>query len=219
MPPIHIRPASTALDDGLRLLQNFDSQLPWLSSIGSSAQWGASTRSDREDVRAEYRGKVERSERGWDDPWTRDWVRAYVAEVQVKREDLSPELLELAIENTTDTVRLPVAGMVLQGRSSEYVRGLVPENDDGDPFVYLLYLLSDRRTGELGKGAGAALIAHARDETRKLGFGRLCVDCWRGNDSKLVQYYEQQGFKVLGHFDAEEKGACSWQGTVLEMRL
>jgi hypothetical protein len=88
MSSIHIRPASTAKDDGLRLLRNFDSQLPWLSSIGSSAQWGNSTRSDQEDQRAKYRSKVESSERGWNDPWSRDWVRAYIAEAEVKREDL-----------------------------------------------------------------------------------------------------------------------------------
>ena len=187
MPSIYIRPASTALDDGLRLLRNFDSQLPWLSSIGSSAQWGSSSRSDQENQRATYRSKVDSSERGWNYPWSRDWVRAYIAEVEVKREDLSSELLELAIESASDAVRLPVAGMILEGRSSVYVRDILPENDDNDPFVYLLYLLSDRTTAPHGKGAGAALISHAKDEARKLGVKRLCVDCWRGNDDKLVQ--------------------------------
>lgn len=190
MPSIHIRPASTATDDGLRYLRNFDSQLPWLSSIGSSAQWGSSTRSDQEDLRAKYRGKVESSERGWNDPWSRDWVRAYVAEVEIKREDenLSSELLELATKCTNnDALRLPIAGMILQGQSSEYVRDIIPENDDNDPFLYVLYLMSDRRTAPRGKGAGAALISRAKDEARKLGFRRLCLDCWRGNDNKLVQ--------------------------------
>lgn len=191
MSSIYIRPASTAADDGLRFLRNLDSQLPWLSSIGSSAQWGTSTRSDQEDLRAKYRGKVESSERHWNDPsWSRDWVRAYVAEVEIERgEDVSSELLELATECTNDDahLRLPVAGMVLQGQSAEYVRDILPENDDNDPFIYLLYLLSDRRTAPRGKGAGAALIARAKDEARKLGFRRLCLDCWRGNDNKLVQ--------------------------------
>ncbi|EXJ93151.1 hypothetical protein A1O3_01708 [Capronia epimyces CBS 606.96] len=190
MPSISIRPASTATDDGLRLLRNFDSQLPFLSSIGSSAQWGSSSRSDQEDQRAKYRGKVESSERGWDHAWSRDWVRAYIAEVEIKREDLSSELLELATdtsESTTAAVRLPVAGMILQGQSADYVRDIVPENDDNDPFIYVLYLLSDRRTAPHGKGAGAALISHAKDEARKLGIRRLCLDCWRGNDNRLVQ--------------------------------
>ncbi|KAJ9614159.1 hypothetical protein H2200_002295 [Cladophialophora chaetospira] len=193
MPPIHIRPASTATDDGLRLLRNFDSQLSWLSSIGSSAQWGDTSRSDQEDHRAKYRGKVERSERGWNDPWSRDWVRAYIAEVEVKREDLSSELLAIAGESTkdaaadADAVRLPVAGMILQGQSSDYVRDIVPENDDNDPFIYVPYLLSDRATAPHGKGAGAVLISHAKDEARRLGIKRLVLDCWKGNGDKLVQ--------------------------------
>ncbi|EXJ80120.1 hypothetical protein A1O1_08262 [Capronia coronata CBS 617.96] len=214
MPSIYIRPASTATDDGLRLLQNFDSQLPWLSSIGSSAQWGGSSRSEQEDQRAKYRSKVESSERGWNNPWSRDWVRAYIAEVEMKREDLSSELLELAIESPNDAVRLPVAGMILQGQSAEYARDILPENDDNDPFIYLLYLLSDRRTAPYGKGAGAALISHAKDEARNLGLRRICLDCWRGNDNKLVHYYEKQGFRVIGNFDAD-----NWPGAVMEMRL
>lgn len=184
---IHIRPASSAADDGLRLLRNFDSQLSWLSTIGSSAQWGTSSRSNQEDMKAKYRGKVESSERGWNDSWSRDWVRAYIAEVEVKRGDLPADLLDSTIESTNGSVRLPVAGMILQGRSSDYVQGILPENDDSDPFIYMLYLLSDRRTTAYGKGAGALLISHAKEEARNLEINRLCVDCWKGNDDKLVQ--------------------------------
>jgi hypothetical protein len=77
--------------------------------------------------------------------------------------------------------------MVFQGQSSEYVREIVPKNDDNNPFIYVLYLMSDRRTAPHGKGAETALISHAKDEARKLGLRRLCLDCWRGNDNKLVQ--------------------------------
>ncbi|KFX94467.1 hypothetical protein O988_06293 [Pseudogymnoascus sp. VKM F-3808] len=219
MPSIHVRPASTTADDGLRLLRIYDSQLPWLSSIGSSGQWGVSPKSDQEDQRAKYRSKIEISERCWNDPWSRDWIRAYIAEVEVKRRDLSSELLEIASESTGDVVRLPVAGMVLQAQSFAYVRDIVPENDDNDPFMYFSYLLRDRATSTRGKGAGAALISHAKDEARKLGIRRLCVDCWSGNDQKLIHYYEQQGFRVIGHFEIEAEGKDNWPGAVLEMRF
>lgn len=187
MPDIFIRPASSVTDDGLRYLRNFDSQLSWLSSIGSSTQWGSSPRGDQEDQRLKYRDIVQSSERGWDDPWNQDMIRAYIAEINIQRDDLSPDMLKLTIASTSDVVRLPVAGMILQGSSSEYVRSVLPKNDDEDPFIYLFYLLSDRTTGSYGKGAGAALISHAKDEARRLGVKRLCVDCWRGNDEKLVQ--------------------------------
>lgn len=187
MPAILIRPATTATDDGLRLIRNFDSQLSWLSSIGSSAQWGSSPRSNEESQLVRYRGKVESSERGWNDAFSRDLIKIYIAEVELRANELLPELLELTTESTGEILRLPVAGMILQGRSSEYVQSVIPENDDNDPFLYLFYLLSDRRTASYGKGAGAALISHAKDEALKLGVRRLCVDCWSGNDGKLVK--------------------------------
>jgi hypothetical protein len=186
MPPINIRPASTALDDGLRYIENFDSQLSWLSSIGSSSQWGNEPRSGQEDLRIKYRGKVAASERS--EPWSRDWVRAYIAEVDVKRGELPPELLELATEVEDDGItKLPVAGLVLQGQASDYVRDILPENDEKDPFIYLVYLMSDRRTTPYGKGAGGKLISQAKDEARNLGIKRICLDCWKGNDDKLVR--------------------------------
>lgn len=187
MPPIHIRPASSAVDDGQRLIQNFESQLSWLSAIGSGAQWGSTSRDD-EETRDKYRRIVKNSEEGWNDPWSRDWVRAYIAEVEVTRQDLSPHLLDGLSQGPEDLVRLPVAGMILQGRASQYVQKVLPENDDDDPFIYLYYLLSDRATAAHGKGAGAALISHAKSEALSLGVKRICVDCWKGNGSKLVQY-------------------------------
>lgn len=138
-------------------------------------------------MRAKYRGKVQRSEQGWDDCWDRDSVKVYIAEIEAKREDLPSNLLELAIEQSRDVVRLPVAGMVLEGQSPDYVRSVLPVTDGEDPFIYMQYLLSDRRTSPHNRGAGVALIFHAKEEARKLGIKRLCLDCWRGNGNKLAQ--------------------------------
>ena len=186
MSSLHIRPASSAADDGLRLLHNFDSQLPWLATVGSSEQWGSSPRSAEEELRAKYRAKVEKSEIEWDRPFSKDWTRAYIAEVEVAEEDVTAELRELTAQGTKGNLRLPVAAMILAGESMEYVRSILPAQDENDPFVYLAYLLSDRRTRPMGKGAGAELISYAKEETNKLGLNRICTDCWRGNDRKLV---------------------------------
>lgn len=187
MSSLHIRPASTAADDGLRLLKNFDSQLPWLSTIGSSAQWGSSPVSGKEDLQAKYRAKVEKSELEWDRPWSETWTRAYIAEVEVAEEDLTTGLPELAVQGPNGTFRIPVAAMILAGESFDYVRSILPKQDENDAFVYLAYLLSDRRIRPFGKGAGAALISYAKEEDRALGLKRLCSDCWRGNDRRLVK--------------------------------
>ncbi|KAK3710987.1 hypothetical protein LTR37_010008 [Vermiconidia calcicola] len=219
MPTFHIRPGSVAAGDPERLLDNFDSQLPWLATKGSGGQWGSTRRGDKADKQEEYRAKVKRSETYVDQPLSQDWIRTYIAEVEARAEDLDPEIRKLSSTEVDGRgqVRVPVAGMVLDAKSADYVRSILPERDEEDPFVYLHYLLSDRRTSSIGKGAGAALIAHAKEELRKLGVERMCCDCWRGNDRRLVSYYETQGFKAIGDFGPEETD--SWLGTVLEMRL
>ena len=187
MSGFHIRPASTASDDGLWFLQNYDTHLPWLASIGSGAQFGISPLSEDQDNRAMYRQMVGRSDKGWNAPFSRDWIRAYIAEVDIPKHEVPSELLGRASTGPADTVRLPVAGMVLRGRSKSYVRSILPEQDDSEPFVYLEYLLSDRRTNSLIKGAGTALIAHSQQEAKNLGVSRICSDCWQGNDQRLVR--------------------------------
>lgn len=188
MSALHIRPASTAADDGLRLLENLDYQLPWLATVGSGSQWGSEPRSTQEDQLAKYRAKVAQSEADWDSPWSVDWIRAYIAEAEVDGAELTSEQRELAHEVSNGRFRIPVAGMILVGESMEYVRDILPRQDEQDPFIYLAYLLSDRRARPIGEGAGAALLQHAQDEARKLGINRICVDCFGGNEKKLVKY-------------------------------
>lgn len=188
MSSFHIRPASTAADDGLWLLQNLDSQLPWLATVGSGAQWGSEPRSTKEESRTRLRAQVRQSEEQWDLPFSKDWMRAYVAEAEATEAELSAEQQRLAREVLNGKYRIPVAGMILAGRSLEYVQPLLPEQDERDPFLYLAYLLSDRRTSPLSTGAGAALLQHAKEEASRLGISRICGDCWRGNDRRLVKY-------------------------------
>jgi hypothetical protein len=80
-----------------------------------------------------------------------------------------------------------VAGIVLDSKAPAYVHSVLPEQDESDPFVYLAYLMSNRHAGEERKGAAAALMAFAKDQVHSVGLKRICVDCWRGNDRKLVR--------------------------------
>lgn len=187
MSSLQIRPASTSADDGLRLLQYVDSQLAWLATIGSATQWGSDPRSVQEDTRAKYRAKIAQSEAEWDRKYDEEWLRAYIAEMVVDSNDLTSEQRALSTEASNNKLHLAVAGMILAGRSMDYVRPILPRQDDDDPFLYLSYLLSDRRVRPFGKGAGADLIAHAVDEARRLGLKRICTDCWRGNEHRLVK--------------------------------
>lgn len=148
------------------LLVDFqDSQISWLTTMGSAGQWGTKPIRQANAAASERtRSWVERSEHNAQ--WSSDWCRAFVAEAS----------------NST-----PVAGLVLESKAPAYVHSVLPEQDATDPFVYMAYLLSNRNAGEHSKGSGAALIAFAKDQTRAVDVKRLCVDCWRGNDRKLVK--------------------------------
>lgn len=190
MPTLHIRPATLAAEDSKRLLEFVDSQLPWLATVGSGAQWGSESRNN-EESQAKYRSKVKRSEAQMDQPFSPDWIRVYIADAEVEASHLTPELKPLAVGSSSATqdgyVRIPVAAMVLDSKSSDYLRSVLPEQDAGDPFLFLHYLTTDRRTGSMSKGAGSTLIKLAKEEAKKLGLGRMCADCWSGNDRKLVR--------------------------------
>lgn len=186
----HIRTAALAAGDDKRLLKYFDTQLPWLATVGSGDQWGSEGRSHIESYQGKYRSKVERSEvniaQGF--KYASDWIRAYMIDAEVELKSLSDEVKQLADGSQKNgRVRIPVAAMILETEAPDYVRSVLPEQDPDAPFVYLSYLLSDRRTSSINKGAGAALIRHAKEEIQKLGIGRLCGDCWAGNDRKLVK--------------------------------
>jgi GNAT superfamily N-acetyltransferase len=82
----------------------------------------------------------------------------------------------------------------------------------GEPERYVRLLISDRRRA--GQGIGAALLAHAAEETRRAGVGLLRVDCWAGGGGELVAFYERNGFTPTEPFLAG-----TWPGQVLARRL
>lgn len=81
-----------------------------------------------------------------------------------------------------------------------------------EPERYIRLLVSDRRY--VGMGIGAALLAHAVEETRRAGMELLRVDCWAGGGGELVAFYERNGFTATDRFLS---GA--WPGQVLARRI
>jgi hypothetical protein len=184
----HIRPASSALQDGARILSFTDSQLPHLASVGSGEQWGTASISANPASQEKYKNLILRSEEA--QTWGgADWLRISILEVEVEFNTLSDEIRSLVPpqDGYGELCRLPVAAVVLEGRSSAYTRPVVPEQDVGDPFVYVRYLVTDRRVGFLSKGSGRILLEHAEEVARGLGVGRLVLDGWSGNGEVLVR--------------------------------
>lgn len=102
----------------------------------------------------------------------------------------------------------PVGAMVLDSGPSPQV----PIAPAGEPERYVRLLVSDRQRAYLG--IGAALLAHAVEETRRAGVGLLRVDCWAGGGGELVAFYERNGFTATDRFLS---GA--WPGQVLARRV
>ncbi|MFC5031883.1 GNAT family N-acetyltransferase [Streptomyces sp. DSM 41987] len=88
----------------------------------------------------------------------------------------------------------------------------VPIAPAGEPERYVRLLVSDRRCA--GLGIGAALLAHAADETRRAGVELLRVDCWPGGGGELVAFYERNNFEPTDRFLFKE-----WPGQVLARRV
>jgi GNAT superfamily N-acetyltransferase len=102
----------------------------------------------------------------------------------------------------------PVGALVLDSGPSPQMPIAAAE----EPERYVRLLVSDRR--HAGLGIGAALLAHAADETRRAGVGLLRVDCWAGGGGELVAFYERNGFTPTERFLS---GA--WPGQVLAQRV
>ncbi|MEV4502277.1 GNAT family N-acetyltransferase [Streptomyces klenkii] len=102
----------------------------------------------------------------------------------------------------------PVGALVLDSGPSPQM----PIAPAGEPERYVRLLVSDRRYA--GRGIGAALLAHAAEETRRAGVKLLRVDCWAGGGGELVAFYERNGFTPTDRFLSG-----TWPGQVLGRRV
>ncbi|MFF8836252.1 GNAT family N-acetyltransferase [Streptomyces sp. NPDC015130] len=122
-----------------------------------------------------------------------------------------------AVQQVADTVAegdlwiaeidgVPAGTMTLTPHPGKHV----PSADE--PEVYVRLLATDARFH--GHGVGAALLAHAAEETRRQGVSLLRVDCFAGSEGRLIAYYEGRGFTRTETFQVGD-----WQGQVLERRV
>jgi GNAT superfamily N-acetyltransferase len=63
------------------------------------------------------------------------------------------------------------------------------------------------------RGAGRRLLDEAWSRARAAGLPRQRVDCYAGDDGKLVRFYESAGFTRTERFEVE-----GWPGQLLERR-
>jgi GNAT superfamily N-acetyltransferase len=79
-----------------------------------------------------------------------------------------------------------------------------------EPEDYVLVLVSDPAV----RGAGRQLLDESWRRARARGVALQRVDCYGGDDGKLVRFYESAGFTATERFDVR-----GWPGQLLERRV
>ena len=158
-----IRSGSLSKADDTRLLSFFDSQLQWLAVVGSSDQWGNMLSSDNLASRKKYHEIIKRSEATAQESWTLRSVKEYFAEINIDVTESSDGPQELSRSVRNSMLQLPVGAMILEGRYAEYdyAHGILPEQDEEDPFIFVSSLISDCRASPKNKGVGHMLLNQA----------------------------------------------------------
>ncbi|KAK4224641.1 hypothetical protein QBC38DRAFT_485017 [Podospora fimiseda] len=209
---------SESNDDAKFTVSAFDSCIPHLSSIGSAAQWGTTPLST---VRPEFITRhVKAITDGENYRLTGEGapIRVLIAEVELPPTDDSPGRLRVG----SATLRAGYFPQyVLDQPHLREATSSAAKEEKG--FMYLDILVTDfsEATRPYRRGAGAALLQYAKNWVGKeLGMQVMYVDCWAGNEGKLVSFYEAQGFERVDGFvvekpDNEEK----WSGMLLRMDL
>jgi len=170
------------------IIAAFDSALPFLSSIGSAAQWGTTPLSEIDGFSAQRVKSVESSVT-YQATGTGDPVRVYIIEA------LSPSPSYSDSEGDggeREGEYVPVGSSTLH---EEFFPGYVTCQKhlsdiirEAKNFLFIEVLITDFRVGNhLRKGAGAELVRHAVEYAREKGKSAVYVDCWAGNGRKLTR--------------------------------
>jgi GNAT superfamily N-acetyltransferase len=100
----------------------------------------------------------------------------------------------------------PVGAMLLGEQPTVYI---APADE---PELFLHLLVTSRR--QVHGGIGQALVDQARAVAAERGIDLIRIDCYAGDDRKLVTAYERLGFTSTAPFTVRD-----WPGQLLAMRL
>ncbi|CAG8940258.1 unnamed protein product [Penicillium salamii] len=179
------------------VLEILDSTVKWLASRGRSGQWGETPFSENP-ARADQLREFATTGSGL-------WLAVSVADDKhlPDHDGFSSKNLE-----TMDGEALGVViGVIALGDRMPYVPPI------SEPELYVRLLVTDRKWA--GKKIGERLLQHARALANEAEVSLLRVDCYAGSDSKLVQYYESQGFERFERLNLKDNWPCQ----VLAQRL
>ncbi|CAH0026716.1 unnamed protein product [Clonostachys rhizophaga] len=199
MNPISPEPGRVVLrpgtvDDVPAVARLMDLAVEWLVRLGITGQWGTQQPSEIPDRIKQFTSFAESGGL---------WV---AVDSQFSGAENSNAAKDVSGVNGSSCRPGGVVGAIAVGDATPYVK---PAEE---PELYIKGFLTDRSWA--GRGIGAMLLAKARQLARDAGVSVLRVDCYRGDDGKLVKYYESQGFVKTEEFQVH-----GWPGQVLMQRL
>ncbi|KAI0206804.1 acetyltransferase [Astrocystis sublimbata] len=221
-PDFHIRSIKQGPEDEDFILAAFDASLPQLASIGSGGQWGSQPFSEREDTgaRLPFQQAQRYQATGEGDP-----IYVFIIEAEVQDEDKLPASLDIRTDESGKRLVRVGTVMFLEAlypkiASELFDRDVVKKALDGtNDYIYVEALVTDVRVGELRKGAGVAMLDHARQFCRDKAKDKLHLIAYSGNDRKLVKYYESQGYSAVEDFVYTRPSGEKWPGAFMSLKL
>ncbi|OJD13746.1 hypothetical protein AJ78_05824 [Emergomyces pasteurianus Ep9510] len=215
---------SSSMEDVEHILAAFDSTLPHLEAKGSGQQWGSQPLSERPGSKVLMQTAVKDS---LEYQVTGDgkYVEVFITEVEVDPADPANQAEADAVFRTSEDGKrfVQTGAMVTTTAFSHYLndkeemKSILEEAEREKKFIYLSALVSDYRAGPLRKGAGAALIEHAKHRARKLGKKTIFLDCFGGNGGHLVKFYETSGCRVVAALDLPKPNEAPWPCRVMRL--
>lgn len=164
------------------VLHAFDSALPYLASIGSEEQWGSIPFSSQPQRVKSFGEYISRSSCIHE-------TESVAQAISVPPGDWKQmSLFEIRASGTPEWRRAAAMGISLD--VPEYVTSglLSADARDKADFVYLNYLIADRRAGSHARNTAHRLVhEHAVREAKRIGKSIIYVDCWNGNGDGLVK--------------------------------
>ncbi|KAN0061663.1 hypothetical protein ACQY0O_005654 [Thecaphora frezii] len=209
-------PSSTETDLGF-ILSAFDSSLPFLSSIGSGAQWGSVPFSSKPQTVAQFHDFIA------------DAHAALASEHEAGNEPTQRrKTMHIALRSgirvgacATTHASLPeYLPASLQSLVSQKCAEGEEAEAEAERWLYINYLVSHRQRES--RGVGGELIAHVCRCAKEQGVRWIWVDCWSGNRGGLVRFYEKNGFRTVGdpfHVPGKHGDGLPWTGRLLCLDL
>ena len=205
---IILRQATLEDIPGIALLM--DIAIEWLREQGRTGQWGTEKASENPD-------RIKQLTEFVDSGGT--WV---LVDTNVADAAAAAATADDGLHNQGDGAVGSGVGGQTRNRTLRGIIGALTVSSDAElkpwitaatePELYISFLITHRAWN--GRGVGKRLMEQARKLAHAAGVLLLRVDCYAGDDGKLVKYYESQGFEKTDAF--QERG---WKGQILAQRL